>query len=373
MIWRRARLGRRAAIPFGPLRREGDRVICAVDGEDVWWSSQDVSLGERPEALVATMLLPALRAARPLHVTGQLDDRFVDGVGRVMALAREWWGYRPVGLVDDRGKVRLDTGSAEPTTGNGSASDRAAVLAFTGGVDSFYSLLEHGKGLSGLVFVRGFDLRHWFDAAILDGAEDKVRVVAAELGLRPYVIETNLRDHHLIHDVDWPMIHGGAIAGVGHLLTDTVDALWISAAYAVSRQHVPYGTHARLDPLWTSGRLAVRHVGDDCIREEKVAAIGSHPLVTEHLRVCWANPTPEGNCGRCEKCLRTRIALLRQHPDVRFPCFPPSDTLVADLDALERIDPDRRRTLDLMSGPPTPPEVVSAIRSLVDRSVDVVP
>lgn len=370
MSFRLPSVRRRPAIVVGELRQHRERVIATVDGEDIWWSCPDVPLGTSPEALVATLLLPALRARRAIRVAGRLDDRFVDGIGRVMALAREWWGLRAIRIIDDRGLVRLDISSPDPRESDDRIVDGSAALAFSGGVDSFYSLLEHGDGLSGLVFVRGFDLRHWFDAEILDGAEASVRRVAADSGLRALVVETNLRDHHLFRDVCWPLDHGGAIAGVGHLLAGTIHALWISAAYALSRQYVPYGTHARLDPLWSSAPLTIRHVGDDLIREEKVSAIGAHPLVARHLRVCWAEPTPAGNCGRCEKCLRTRIALLRQHPDIRLTCFPPIETLADDIDALERIDPDRLRTLELMSDEATPPDVMQAIRALIDRSTD---
>ena len=32
-----------------------------------------------------------------------------------------------------------------------------------------------------------------------------------------------------------------------------------------------------------------------------------HPLVRDHIRVCWENRAATGNCGECEKCVRTMV------------------------------------------------------------------
>ena len=40
----------------------------------------------------------------------------------------------------------------------------------------------------------------------------------------------------------------------------------------------------------------------------KVRKIASYPLALQNLRVC-TDIIPEYNCGKCEKCLRTMIAL----------------------------------------------------------------
>ena len=55
--------------------------------------------------------------------------------------------------------------------------------------------------------------------------------------------------------------------------------------------------------------VAVEHADATFRRDGKVRAIADHPMVRRHLRVCFSPKTETGNCSRCEKCIRTMIAL----------------------------------------------------------------
>jgi hypothetical protein len=87
---------------------------------------------------------------------------------------------------------------------------------------------------------------------------------------------------------------------VGHCL--------IASSYAYAQLH-PWGSHPLLDPLWSTEAVEFTHDGCEAMRSEKVKAIARSGLALSTLRVCWANEQGEYNCGRCEKCLRTMLAL----------------------------------------------------------------
>ena len=55
--------------------------------------------------------------------------------------------------------------------------------------------------------------------------------------------------------------------------------------------------------------MRIEHVGATRAREQKVAAIAGMDLARRHLRVCYENRNGAYNCGRCEKCVRTMVAL----------------------------------------------------------------
>jgi len=216
--------------------------------------------------------------------------------------------------------------------------------------------------------VRGFDLPLAAGAPVLDGAERRVRAVAERLGLEALVVETNLREHPLVRSLSWPIGHGGGLAGVGHLLADRIGSLAVWASYPASWEGARWGSHGRLDPLWSSSRLTLRNVGDELFREEKLRRIAHTRVVREHLRICWEAPTPGGHCGRCEKCLRTRLILARHHPGRRVATLPAADSLHSDLEALAALGPDLCRIYAQLAEPPMPEPTARAIRELIARS-----
>jgi hypothetical protein len=64
-----------------------------------------------------------------------------------------------------------------------------------------------------------------------------------------------------------------------------------------------------LPPYFSSHRLVVEPYGWGTQRVDKVAAIASSPVAMAHLRVCWRNEEGAFNCGKCEKCVRTKTEL----------------------------------------------------------------
>ncbi len=66
--------------------------------------------------------------------------------------------------------------------------------------------------------------------------------------------------------------------------------------------------------------------------------VGPERLAQQHLRVCWENRVPSGNCGRCCKCAITEICLHHLGVLEDYGTFPPVDDLVAlaELDDIPR-------------------------------------
>ena len=59
--------------------------------------------------------------------------------------------------------------------------------------------------------------------------------------------------------------------------------------------------------LFSTDGFRVVHDGAGFSRTQKVQVISAWPAGVENLRVCWEGNRPGGNCGRCEKCLRTML------------------------------------------------------------------
>jgi hypothetical protein len=178
---------------------------------------------------------------------------------------------------------------------------------FSGGLDSFYTALVRGADLTHLVFVLGVDIRvtnHELAEKVLP----HVREAAAALGKPLIEVETNVRD--LLDPVaQWNHhAYGQALAAVALALRPALKTVFISSDLTYNVMP-PNGSHPLTDPLWSTEAMETVHYGADRSKGQKYAAVGRHPVVLDHLRVCWQNPGNVYNCGRCRKCLGAVSAL----------------------------------------------------------------
>src|SRR5262249_40409160 len=147
-----------------------------------WFESADVALTPSPEAFASAMLIPALAAGKTLTIHEPLSPVWLSNVTRILPIFSEWWGYPQTLPLP----VRAESDSV--------ARKAATAVCFTGGVDSFYSLLRSGHSINYLVFARGFDIPVE-DQVRFDAFEPSLRQVAVAVSARPIVIRSNLREH----------------------------------------------------------------------------------------------------------------------------------------------------------------------------------
>lgn len=329
------------------------RVCADVGGEPLWFESPDAELLPSTEAFGCALLVAAIHGGRTLTIDGDVSARWLANVASLLDVFQGWWGYE-----------KLQPRAAR-AGGGGPASERTA-LCFSGGVDSFYTLLRSGRRVELLLAVHGYDIK-LRDRGRASAFESSLREVAAESGMKAVVVRTNLREHPAFTRAPWERTHGGALAAAGHLLGEAAGRLLVSSSYPYSSQ-VPWGSHWRTDPLWSSDKVEVVHVGAEHRRSEKLRAIASEPLVRRHLRVCWENLSPAGNCSRCEKCLRTRLMLSDMGELENFPVFEGAETLARRIDSLPFIR-GRGGAFDrLLSRGRLTPEVETATRNLIERT-----
>ena len=193
------------------------------------------------------------------------------------------------------------------------------------------------------------------------------RSIAADLGLRCVVVQTNLRSHPAYEPVSWERTHGGALISIAHLLRDVIGRVFISSSAHRSVTRA-WGSDRRIDRYWSSTSLTVSHIGDNLWRHEKLERIAHHPLVRRYLRVCWEHLTAEPNCSRCDKCVRTMLTLDRAGAlDVsdRFE----GGSIAERLDALPIArGPGNRREYMVMLENEADPRIAQALADLLERS-----
>jgi hypothetical protein len=355
-------------VDIGPVRESrtdaGHRVTADVDGAPVWFESPDLELRGAMECFASVFLMPALHRGARLRLASGVDPVWRHNTEEAMSVLRSWWRY-PVRPIDAPASGPASSGTPSPA-GIEEAVDPLMALYFSGGVDSFHVLLRGQPRPGVVVMLQGFDIP-LDDLPRARAAEAGMRVVAAGTGSRPIVVRTNAREHPLVAATPWERAHGGVLGGVAHLLEPAARRVAIAAS-APGDELVPWGSHWRIDPLWSSSRVSVMHVNHGSRRIDKLREIAAHPLVREQLRVCWRNLAPTGNCSRCPKCVLVMLILEECGELASSRVFEGRGELAARIDGLPKAR-DRAHTFEeLAASPRLDPHIAAAASRLARRS-----
>lgn len=182
---------------------------------------------------------------------------------------------------------------------------RRTAAFFSGGVDSFDLVVEDLDRIDDLIFVRGFDVPV-HDVERNEDVLVLVRAAAEAVGKPLIVVDTDLRE---LSDpwADWTwFVYGGLIAT--SLLLERTHRTVLCAA-SVADHHLPDEAVRWRGTGFGNDRTTLFIEGRTSTRVEKIAAIAASGLARDTLRVCWQNLPGTINCGTCQKCTRTLVAL----------------------------------------------------------------
>jgi hypothetical protein len=273
-------------------------VPVTIDGKShgLRFKASEGPLANGSEAFLAATLLPAMKVGQPLRIVGRISPKLLRSAQEIQEIFSKWY--------PEFKKIQVE---AEPAKSDKVDQGQEVGCFFSGGVDSFYTLLKHKKEITKLILIHGFDMpldNHALRARV----SEEIRRVSAELKKPLIEVETNLRDFSDQY-VDWEQhFHGTVLASVALLLSPQFKKIYIPSSFSYHRLD-PWGSHVLVDPLWSIECMEIEHDGCEVSRPEKVARIAQVDIALRSLRVCWRNPDNAYNCGLCEKCLRTMVSL----------------------------------------------------------------
>lgn len=252
------------------------------------------------DALLAACLLPAMREGATLRIDEPVSPRLLQAIPTIQEIFVNWQQRFPI--YSRYARTSVEAPARVPRS---RVAERTAAF-FTGGVDSFYTVLRHREEIDSLLLVHGFDF------SLENGEKERrimagVRAAAHALGKPLVEVRTDLRSFTDGY-AHWEAYHGAALASVALLLSSNFAKVYLPATLTYSHL-IPLGSHPLLDPLWSTEELQLVHDGCEASRLEKLALISKETAARTWLRVCWENRNGRYNCGSCEKCLRTMVAM----------------------------------------------------------------
>jgi hypothetical protein len=281
------------------LSTKTQRVKTTIAETEIFFES-NASPQLSPEAIDLLNLIPSLALDRTIEITSS-DHTFRRNINKAVRILAKWH-------FQAREPKLSASNLSHPISSARQTAFKKTATYFSGGADSFHTLLQHQHEIDSLIFVEGFDIS-LDNHRVAEKAAKSIQEIAESLGKTAIIIRTNIRQL-LDQYVGWGHCgHGIAMAVVAHLLSDHISTVYIPSSYH-HNQLFPWGSHPDLDPLWSSNSLQIIHDGCDAYREEKFAYIAKHSIALKHLRICFDEKSGQFNCNRCRKCLNAKLHLL---------------------------------------------------------------
>ena len=333
--------------------------------EKLWFDVPQASselINSAGDCWLVAMLPLAFDRGETLKVRAPVDPALLQNVEQLQRVWTEWYPPRkPV-------RVKAARLAEKPSGGERTG------LFFSGGVDSFFSLLHFdrtapaGRKIDDLIFVWGFDIllnnRAAFERIVKAHTE-----IAASLGKNAVFVVTNLRQTRL-ERLPWAArLHGAAMGSIGLLLGKQSSRILLSSSLGRD-DATGWSLHGRTDPLMSNSRTRFIHYGPEFERFEKTAFIAQSDVALKHLHVCWEDWSDK-NCGRCTKCQFTMAALEILGVRDRALSFPPGSFSLDSLRSVPLRNQFERQTIEELKRPAAEhsrPDVVAAIDECLNNN-----
>jgi hypothetical protein len=288
------------------------RVTAAIQGGTPLWFSVDEEngdlLSDRADHVAVGLLLPAMRYGRDLHVGGTVTASLLHRLSHeVQSLVRE--------VHPTYSRISITADDAAPSLPRA----QGVATGFSGGIDSFAVLSEYALAADVPDELRITHLlsnnvgAHGAGGEALWLARYRALLpVANELKLPFIMVDSNLDDHYAQMGFFETVTFRNA--AVAHLLAGGIGRLHYASGESYRSVQIPadgdIGTVDTMSlPLLSTSGLTLESANSDMSRVEKTLALIGNPYA-RYLDVCIdADPTRNGNCSRCWKCMRAMFTL----------------------------------------------------------------
>ncbi len=258
------------------------------------------------------VLLFVMGGAKKLKINGALSAKAYRNAN---LLAEAWQAWLPerCSPVEIIAETVLDQPTLAGQNVKQLKRDRA-IAAFSGGLDSTFSVLRHACHLLGnasynvedVLMVHGFDVS-LHKQADFDELRCRVEPFLEDVGVNFRIVKTNIKDA-IAHD--WEKVFAAQLACVLHQFSPEFSHGLIASGAIMTKPDIRWGSTPQLDYLLSGGDFEVVHDGAGFSRTEKAALIAQYPIARRSVKVCWQGEHKGRNCGTCEKCIRTRLNFL---------------------------------------------------------------
>lgn len=337
------------SVPRGDCRRVSARVVWEDSdrpARELWWETTErfaADLDASPDAfLLAALPVALLGGERRIRVEGRVCSNLREGLEVVMATYHAWnVALRPLQI-----EATGEFVSPPPPVRRRTAS------FLSGGIDALALLranrLEHPPGtperVHDCLLVFGLNSYDFADGvprtdrlAAFAAHLERMEELAREIEAVAVPLYTNVRTFYPDF-VSWAatgMTQGLIAPALG--LARRFSDVWLGSD-GVQQNRDPAYLHTLLARYFSTSAVQIRLAQSTLTRWEKTRLVADWDAALPYLRTCFYERIPaQGavNCGSCEKCVRTMLALLAMGKLRQASSYPHDDLTPEALSVLQ--------------------------------------
>jgi len=299
------------------------------------------------DPFVVGALFLAMEQRSNIAVSGRVSPSLI---GNLVEFQNAWSCWLP--NVYTRIEIKAESEEETPCSPE---RGRAEISAFTGGVDSTFTVYRHvlfikdrqKRNIEAGLLVHGFDVP-LSERVAFENVARKSREVLDSIGLPLITVSTNVRQlgSAINADASWNYTHGAALASVMLLFQRGFSTGLIPATYSVNQLHLPWGSNPITDRFLGTTHFKVVHDAPHWMRFGKIQALTNWPIGYDNLRVCYDEPY-YGNCCRCLKCIMTLVLL--KVAGAPLPSSFPEDVSEKTIFAMKDIPPHEQNGVEALA------------------------
>lgn len=336
---RSAKNGNRSRVLATVTWEDCDRPSLEIHFETTERFAEDLSCN--PHAFLVGCILPALHhGEKRISIDAEICPGLRNGLMTAMSWIRHW-SHKPVtGLIQIEAKNRR-------RVPEGRTGDRAGFF-FSGGIDGLATIrlnrlsypLDHPWSIKDALIISGpywesNDQPETFEKALGDLSE-----LAQDAAIDLIPVYTNVRELDRDSSRFIYEYHGALLASVAHAFARRFRLVTISSSDDIPslatlnlRNLRRLGSHPLLDPNYSSSDLQIKFGDITLTRFGKTKLLADWDAALNCIKLCPSN-WPGANCGKCEKCIRTELALLALDSLSKAKAFPLDDVTAEHIDGI---------------------------------------
>lgn len=252
------------------------------------------------DAMLAAVLVLAVAVGEDLTLDVPVSSRLLKAAPRI--------AEQLVASVPGWHRIGVDA----PAADRSALAPTEVAAGFSGGVDSFYTVLRpRAEPVTLLLTSHGLEFENLVPQ--LEPLMQRLAGAAAAYGKKHVIVETNAYSTGRKH-LPWSGPRGVAITGPLVMaqalgLGGVIRRFHVAATRAPNEARPDFvGTAPEIDPLLSTESLEVVHDGS-AERDEKIRTIAVYPEVLDTLQVCLKRRRMLDNCNECDKCVATALTL----------------------------------------------------------------